>query len=482
MESDGDQLHDDPFTSREPNPSVHQEADPHVAASPEPATPVWSAGWSPTPSVSVPADVPVSAPVDPPADPTGVVDPTWSSGRTEPSAAWTTPAGPPPVAPTSAPAMQPPPPVGGEPPLGSEPSPRRRPAWFNSLALVVVTALLAGAAGAGLILAFHDDGTTTIIRQGAASTITRSSITLSGATLDVAGVVAKAGPSVVTIQTEIGGRFGGEAAGTGIILTADGEIVTNAHVIEGATTIKVTLAGEVQAREAKLVGSDTDADIAVLQLSGVSGLTPADLGDSSTLQVGDDVVAIGNALALRGSPTVTKGIVSALDRTLDTGTVTMTGLLQTDASISSGNSGGPLVNALGKVIGIDTAVATSTGTTSAENIGFAIPINSVMPVVQRLKSGGSAAAKGYLGVRTTDPTDGSRGTLIVGVESGSPADAAGLKANDLVVSVGGHTVDGAAALAAAVKAHVPGDKVAIIISRNGQELTLEATLGTAPNN
>jgi putative serine protease PepD len=373
-----------------------------------------------------------------------------------------------------------PPPLGTQPPAPARAG-RSRPAWLRQAAVAAVIALVGGAAGAGITLALRDDPSTTFVTSnGTTGTPTRSSITLEGDTLDVAGVVAKAGPSVVTIHTEIAGRFGGEAAGTGIILTSDGEIVTNAHVVEGASTITVTLPSEVQAREAKLVGSDTGADVAVLQLSGVSGLTAADLGDSSTLQVGDDVVAIGNALALRGSPTVTKGIVSALGRTLDTGSVTMTGLLQTDASISSGNSGGPLVNALGKVVGINTAVATSTNTTSAENIGFAIPINMVMPVVQRLKSGGSAAAKGYLGVSTADPTDGSRGSLIQTVESGSPAEKAGIKAGDLVVSVGGSTVDGAAALAGVVRAHAPGDKVEIVVARAGRELTLDATLGTAP--
>ncbi len=464
-----------------------EQTTPGEVATDDPAPSVWSAGWSAAPTA---VEAPVDAADATGSDPTDAIDATWSGGRGSRSAVWAPPAaaaeaittGPPAPTPPGPPMEPPAADPGAQPPA---PAPSSRPGWLRQAAVLGVIALLAGALGAGITLAVHNNkSTTTFVTANGA--VSRPSLTLSGKTLDVAGVVAKAGPSVVTIQTEIGGtsqsNATGEAAGTGIILTSDGEIVTNAHVIEGASSITVTLSNEVQARQAKLVGSDTDADIAVLQLSGVTGLTPADLGDSSTLQVGDDVVAIGNALALRGSPTVTKGIVSALGRTLDTGTVTMTGLLQTDASISSGNSGGPLVNALGKVVGINTAVATSTNTTSAENIGFAIPINSVMPVVQRLKSGGSAAAKGYLGVRTTDPTDGSRGTLIVGVESGSPADKAGIKTGDLIVSVGGATVDGAAALAAAVKAHVPGDKIEIIISRNGQEMTVTATLATAPNN
>ena len=177
-------------------------------------------------------------------------------------------------------------------------------------------------------------------------------------------------------------------------MSSDGEILTNAHVVEGASTVKVTLAGEAQSRDADVVGTDVANDLALLKLSGVSGLPAAALGESDEVRVGDDVVAIGNALALRGGPTVTRGIISALDRTLDTQDATMTGLIQTDASISSGNSGGPLVDATGKVIGINTAVAASGGGTAAENIGFAIAIDTAKPVIERLRNHTPAAAAG----------------------------------------------------------------------------------------
>jgi putative serine protease PepD len=139
--------------------------------------------------------------------------------------------------------------------------------------------------------------------------------------LDVAGVVDAVGPAVATIQTRVGGSFGGSGggAGTGVVLSADGEVLTNAHVVDGATTIYVTLAGESQSRTATLVGADEAADLALLRIDDAAGLPTATLGSSSSLAVGDDVVAIGNALALRGGPTVTRGIVSALDRSLDTG-------------------------------------------------------------------------------------------------------------------------------------------------------------------
>jgi putative serine protease PepD len=203
--------------------------------------------------------------------------------------------------------------------------------------------------------------------------------------------VAKAEPSVVSIQTN---TVRGTAAGTGVILSSDGDILTNAHVVAGASTVLVTLIGESQPRTARVVGADSVADLALLHIDGASGLRAATLGTSAGVAVGDDVVAIGNALALRGGPTVTRGIISALDRTLESNAGTMTGLIQTDASISSGNSGGPLVNALGEVIGINTAVAASGGGTAAENIGFAIAIDRALPVVDRLRAGGAVTTGG----------------------------------------------------------------------------------------
>jgi putative serine protease PepD len=236
------------------------------------------------------------------------------------------------------------------------------------------------------------------------------------------------------------------------------------------------MSGESQSRTATLVGADTEADLALLQLEDTSNLTPATLGSSAALAVGDDVVAIGNALALRGGPTVTHGIVSALGRTLDTESGTMTGLIQTDASISSGNSGGPLVNAAGEVIGINTAVATSGGGTSAENIGFVIGIDQAMPVVERLRDGTEAADPGYLGVSVEDPTDGSRGAVLAQVSAGSPADEAGLQAGDLVTAIDDTPVDGAAALVAAVRAHAAGDDVVVVFVRDGEEHEATITL------
>jgi putative serine protease PepD len=174
---------------------------------------------------------------------------------------------------------------------------------------------------------------------------------------------------------------------------------------------------------------------------------------------------------------VTRGIVSALDRTLDTDTGTMTGLIQTDASISSGNSGGPLVNAFGEVIGINTAVATGSRASSAENIGFAIAMDRALPVVERLR-GGAATPVGFLGVSTADPTDGSRAAVIVNVEANSPAARAGLQVGDLLTHVAGKAVAGSAELAGVVADHQPGETVEVSVLRAGQPLTVPVTLGT----
>ncbi|MEY2472772.1 MAG: hypothetical protein QOK28_2101 [Actinomycetota bacterium] len=364
-------------------------------------------------------------------------------------------------------------------PVAPAPSVSSPAPWKRNIALVAV-ALLSGGTAAVATHALDGRGVTTIFSSQPTSAA--RSLALAGTRLDVAQVVAKVGPSVVSIRTTIdNGPFSGEAAGTGVIISSDGEIMTNAHVVDGASTVKVTLAGESTARDATVVGADAANDLALLKIANVSGLPAATLGKSADVRVGDDVVAIGNALALRGGPTVTRGIVSALDRSLETENSTMTGLIQTDASISSGNSGGPLVDATGKVIGIDSAVAASGGSTSAENIGFAIAIDNARPVIDRLRTHTAAPAAGYLGVRSSDPSDGSRGALVQSVESGSAADKAGIKVGDLIVAVDGKTVDGAAALGAAIQQHTPGTAAKVTFVRGGSEHTVSADLGTRPS-
>ena len=221
------------------------------------------------------------------------------------------------------------------------------------------------------------------------TTLSPSNLSLPQTPVDIAAILARVEPGVVSITAVMTTRNGpfivnGRAAGTGIVFDSKGDIVTNAHVVEGGTNLTVTLPNGKGARSATLIAADSAADIAVLHLDDNSGLVPVPLGTSSRTLVGDDAIAIGNALALEGGPTVTKGIVSALNRSINTSNGTLTGLIQTDASISSGNSGGPLVNAAGQVIGLNTAVANGGSGTSAENVGFAIPISRVQAEVQRI--------------------------------------------------------------------------------------------------
>jgi len=392
----------------------------------------------------------------------------YYTGPTETVPTVTAPTETVPEPPRLPPAGQPP----GPSPAGDGAPPPTRPVIGGRVAaLLAATALAAGAVG-GVVGAKVTDRSgsastaTTIVRQVAGG----PSSTLVGQPLDLQGVLAKAGPAVVSIRAS---GLGGSGAGTGIIITADGEVLTNAHVVRGADTVRVRLEGEAQSREATIVGSDGVNDLALLKIRGASGLPTAELGVSSAVKVGDDVVAVGNALGLQGEPTVTKGIVSATDRTLDT----LTGLIQHDAAINPGNSGGPLLNRSGQVIAINTATA-GQGT----GIGFAIPIDHAKTVIERLRRGETAPPVGWLGVQTTDPDDGSRGALIVAVVNGEPADAAGLQQGDLITAVDGTPVTGAGDLGGIVRDHQPGQRSAITVTRNGQSRTFQVTFGTKPSN
>jgi S1-C subfamily serine protease len=276
-------------------------------------------------------------------------------------------------------------------------------------------------------------------------------------------------PSVVDIVVPKR-RSSGE--GTGIIISPDGYVLTNAHVVEGASRVSVSTPASAKALTATVVGADEDNDIALLKVEEATGLPAADLGRSADVKVGDDVVAIGNALGLRGDPTVTRGIVSALNRRVDN----LTGMIQTDAAINPGNSGGPLVNSFGQVIGINTAVAAR----GAQNIGFAIPIDKARALADRLKTGQGPAPVAFLGVSTTETTDGSAGAQVVETVAGGPADRAGLAIGDLIVSFDGQAVGSSDALSGLVQTRQPGDTVQVVVERNGSPRTIPVTLGTRP--
>ena len=290
-----------------------------------------------------------------------------------PPAWWQTTAASPPVAPIE-PAAPPPPPA---------PRGRRRGVLIG--AGLAVLSLVGGVAGGTFV------GGSSGSSGGSDMAGERASLGFNQ-TLDVAAALDQVKASVVSIETTIQARQGrrvveGQGAGTGVVIDERGDIVTNAHVVDGATSVKVTVPGDATPRSAKVVATDPTADIAVLHVDDFSGLVAAQLGDSGTVQVGDQVIAVGNALALEGGLTVTQGIVSALNRSIDTDASTLTDLIQTDAAISSGNSGGALVDATGKVIGINTAVASSSGSVQASNIGFAISIDKAKAVAEKLLAG-----------------------------------------------------------------------------------------------
>lgn len=268
------------------------------------------------------------------------------------------------------------------PPPPPRPGNRARRRTATTIALAALAGGLAGYAGGQI-----GGGDGTMSTTGSATVLPLTA----GGSIDVGAVAAAIEPSVVTVAAELTVRQGpftqqASSAGTGIVLTSDGLVLTNAHVVADASAITVTLDGESEPRVASLVGADSAHDIALLQVQDVSGLTPATIGDSATLAVGDDVVAIGNALDLEGGVTVTRGIVSALGRTIEVDGRTLTGMVQTDAAISSGNSGGPLVDAAGQVVGVNSAGASSSGSVTAENIGFAIPIEQAMTIVAELQA------------------------------------------------------------------------------------------------
>lgn len=365
--------------------------------------------------------------------------------------------------------MQVPPSAAKVPP---PPPPRRRtPTWRGVAAASVGSALVAGALGGvlGAALSDEDQPTTTTLGSPQAAGPSDRLAPSSGGPLDLQAILAKVQPAVVTIRT--GSARGG--AGTGIILQGNGEVLTNAHVVEGASSVRVVLPGQNQTREAKVVGADSTEDLALLRVEGVSGLTAAQLGRSADVKVGDDVVAIGNALGLRGSPTVTRGIVSALDRSVSS----LTGLIQTDAAINPGNSGGPLVNVAGQVVGINTA---SAGARGGQNIGFAIPVDRATGVIDRLRRGERAPAMGYLGVSSSDADDGGPGAQVREVQPGSPAAAAGLRPGDVILAVGGQAVNGSGELAAAMRQRRAGDQVEVSYRRGGEMRTTRATLVARP--
>jgi S1-C subfamily serine protease len=334
---------------------------------------------------------------------------------------------------------------------------------------------------------------------GAGSAWALTAGTSAGSVLTTSQIVAKTDPGLVDVVSSLGYQSG-EAAGTGIVLTPNGEVLTNNHVINGATSVKVRDVGNGRTYAAKVVGYSETKDIAVLQLQGASGLTTATLGDSSQVGIGDKVVAIGNALGRNGTPSVAKGSVTGLDRSItasDEGSGTseqLTGLIRSNAPIQPGDSGGPLTNTHGQVIGVDTAGSsgsTQLSSTSSATQAFTIPINEALDIAQQIEAGtGSATvhigSTAFLGIEVASGSQvpgipASSGAQIAGVTQGSAAAAAGLGAGDTITSLAGHSITSANQIRSVLNGYRPGDKVSISwTDQSGASHTATVTLGSGP--
>jgi putative serine protease PepD len=371
---------------------------------------------------------------------------------------------------------------------------KRLPSRSLKIAAAGAAAVLLGAGGGVAAYAVASDtATQTIVRQ---VTVTDSQPAASSSALSVSAIYDRVHDGVVTIKVT---TQGGQALGSGFVIDSAGHIVTNAHVVGGASSISVEFANG-SSYDAQLVGTDPSTDVAVIKVDAPSSvLTPLQLGDSNTVQVGDQVVAIGSPLGL--DETVTSGIVSALHRTITSpNNFAINDAIQTDAAINHGNSGGPLLNSSGQVIGINSQIESDSG--GNDGIGFAVPSNTVKSVADQLMATGKVEhAFLGVGIATIDESLSAELNVPAGVEvtqvtPGGPADRAGLEAadatsvvtgqevptgGDIITAVNGKSVTTSEELQSAIGVMKPGDTASLTISRDGSEHTVQVTLGTRPS-
>lgn len=371
------------------------------------------------------------------------------------------------------------------------PKAEKKPFWKKPGAMiagVLVAAMLAGFGGSAIGNAvFGGSGGGTTVYQGKRpSTVINTASIDTSKQMTAAEVYAGNVNSTVGITTQVTTNFWGyttqsAASGSGFIYSADGYIITNYHVIESASSIKVTLY-DGKSYDAQLVGYDESNDVAVLKID-AKDLTPVTIGDSDNLNVGDSVIAIGNPLG-ELTFSLTSGAVSALDREVTMSNNVTMELIQTDCAINSGNSGGALFNLYGEVIGITNAkYSGSSGSgASIDNIGFAIPINSVRSIVDSIIEKGYVA-KPYIGIMVSDVSDEAisygtpAGAAVVSVTEGGPAEKAGLQANDIITAVDGKEISGKSGLSSIIADCAAGDKLTLSVYRQGQTLTVTVTVG-----
>ena len=410
----------------------------------------------------------------------------------------------------------------GAPGYGEPPMPPRKN-HKRGLAITAAVALAAGAAVGGLVGSMG---------HTVAGTATATSKTV----LSSSAIASRVDPGLVDVVSSDGLQQA-TSAGTGIVLTSTGEVLTNNHVVEGATSIKVTDIGNGKTYTATVVGYDASHDVAVIQLQNASGLTTASLGDSSTVQTGDSVTALGNAEGKGGTPSVATGTVSALDQSitasdeLSSVSEQLTGLIETNAPIQPGDSGGPLVNSYGEVIGMDTAAGSNyqlQGQSSTATQAYAIPIDAALSIAKQIEagtttsdvhigataflgleigssssssgdgsggfggfggsgssgnrsSGSSGSFGGFGGFGSQNSQGSTSGVTVAGTESGSPAASAGITEGDTITAVGSQSVTSAEDISHALVQYHPGDSIQISwVDQNGQSQTATVTLATGP--
>ena len=400
---------------------------------------------------------------------------------------WSQPYAPPPAMPTPPPPASPIAPAPGD----AEPGTRPRARLGVVLAVALVGALVGGAVAGGVVAAVDDGGNRTTVISEPAPVAARPSTALAKPG-DIRTILQKVEPAVVRIDVtsnpdSISSQSG---TGTGFVVSPDGVIVTNAHVVNAETEaaareIVVTLSDGDTVR-GRLIGEDAAQDLAVIKIDR-DNLPVVELGESDELQVGDAVVAIGNALGITGTPTVTSGIVSGLGRTVRVSSEeTLVDAIQTDAAINPGNSGGPLVDVNGRVIGINTAIADPS---SANNIGFAISISSARPVLADLRAGRTPRIA-YMGVYTQSVTSDlvelhklqvESGAYVAAITPNAGAERAGIRKGDVMIEVDGVGVRSNDDVVRIVRKHRPGDALRVVVLRGDEQKTFEVTLGDLPN-
>jgi S1-C subfamily serine protease len=364
------------------------------------------------------------------------------------------------------------------PPPAAPPPARGEPHLWRWIIVSFLVALIA-AGGSGIGVGF---GLAKALRNAPAavqSPIAIASPTAAPATgsADANAIAAKVDPALVDINTVVGT---GQASGTGMILTSDGEVLTNNHVVDGSTSITVTIVGQSGTHPAHVIGVAPAADVALIQIEGVSGLPTVTLASSSSLQVGDPIVALGNALGIGGAPTVSSGTVTALNQTITASeggskSEQLTGMIQSDAPISPGESGGPLVNSASQVVGMITAGDVQGFRSQTSRVNYAIPADTALSFVNKIRSGQASAdviygQVGYMGVSVRDLTADiasqigvnlTSGAEVVTVQAGSPAESAGIIPASVITKVGSAKITTSADLGTAIRAHKPGDRVSV---------------------